>query len=147
MDRSVETIVIGAGQAGLAASYLLSQLGCEHNVLEKSSLPGSVWRDDRWDLFTFVTPNWSIRLPGGEYAGDAPDGFLPCDQIIALFLQYATGNKLPVQYGVEVTSIQPVEVGFRVETSQGSWVAARCHRCHRPVPDPPGACLGRCPTR
>ena len=47
-----------------------------------------LFRSHRWDSFTFVTPNWTIRLPGAEYQGDDPDGFLPRAGIIALFEQY-----------------------------------------------------------
>ena len=62
--EEIQTIVIGGGQAGLSTSYFLSQAGHEHLVLERASRAGSVWRNDRWDSFTLLTPNWSIKLPG-----------------------------------------------------------------------------------
>ena len=75
MER-IDTIVVGAGQAGLATSYYLQQMGHEHVVLERGSTVAPVWRNERWDSFTTVTPNWSLKLPGMLYAGPDPDGFL-----------------------------------------------------------------------
>ncbi|OGO32815.1 MAG: hypothetical protein A2Z16_03835 [Chloroflexi bacterium RBG_16_54_18] len=54
---SIDTIIIGAGQAGLATSYHQSQQGKENLVLEKADIPGHVWRVERWDSFNLV------RLP------------------------------------------------------------------------------------
>jgi len=66
MNERVETVIVGAGQAGLSTSYCLRQLGREHVVLEQSAIPGSAWRDDRWDSLTLITPSWAIRLPGAK---------------------------------------------------------------------------------
>ena len=66
-------MVIGAGLAGLAISYSLNQAGREHIILEKERI-GKAWRDERWDTFTLVIPNWALRLPGMEYEGDDPEG-------------------------------------------------------------------------
>ena len=63
------TVVIGAGQAGLAVSRELSLAGVEHVVLERARV-GQAWRD-RWDSFTLVTPNWTLDLPGAPYRGSA----------------------------------------------------------------------------
>ena len=64
MGQTVETVIIGGGQAGLATSYNLNQSGREHIVLEQAAQAGNAWRNGRWDSFTLVTPNWSFRLPG-----------------------------------------------------------------------------------
>ena len=72
MSETVGLVVIGAGQAGLAVSHELTELGIEHVVLEKGRI-GQTWRD-RWESFCLVTPNWSVQLPGHPYDGDYPDG-------------------------------------------------------------------------
>lgn len=77
----VETLVVGGGQAGLAASHELTRNGVEHVVLERGRI-GQSWRD-RWESFCLVTPNWSVQLPDGGYAGSDPDGFMPRDEIVA----------------------------------------------------------------
>ncbi len=82
MTRRVEVVVIGGGQAGLAISHYLTQQGRDHVVLEQATQVGSAWRDRRWDSFTLVTPNWTVRLPGFPYRGDDPDGFMTRAEVV-----------------------------------------------------------------
>src|SRR5574341_1477662 len=119
----INTLIIGGGQAGLSLSYLLTQQGREHVVLEKAAGAGEAWRH-RWDSFTFVTPNWTIRLPGAEYRGRDPDGYLPRAEIIAMFEQYVRGCNLPVRFGVEATAVKQSDGGYTVETNDGAIDAA-----------------------
>ena len=106
--------VIGAGQAGLAVSHELTELGIEHVVLERGRV-GQTWRD-RWDSFCLVTPNWSVQLPGGGYDGPEPDGFMPRDEIVGHLERYAADA--PVREGVEVDGVD-VGDGFVLRTSAG----------------------------
>jgi cation diffusion facilitator CzcD-associated flavoprotein CzcO len=103
-----QVVVIGAGQAGLAVSHELSELGVDHVVLERARV-GQSWRD-RWDSFCLVTPNWTMSLPGFPYAGDDPDGFVPRDGIVAYLERYASSLTAPVREGVGVQSLRPPEV-------------------------------------
>jgi putative flavoprotein involved in K+ transport len=114
-----EVVVVGAGQAGLAVSHELTQAGVEHVVLERGRV-GETWRG-RWDSFCLVTPNWSCLLPGHHYDGDDPDGFMPLDEIVAYLERYAAGA--PVREGVAVTSLEPLNGSFRLESSDGPLVA------------------------
>ena len=120
MGQKIETVIIGGGQAGLAASYHLSRRGREHIVLEQAAQAGNAWRNERWDSFVLNTPNWSFRLPGAEYEGDAPDGFMPRDEIVASFERYVERFHLPVHYQVRVTLVEPEAdgQGYRVTTEQ-----------------------------
>lgn len=121
--EKVDTVIVGGGQAGLSTSYHLKQLGREHVVLEQAEKAGNAWRNDRWDSFNLVTPNWSFRLPGAEYAGDDPDGFLPKDKIVEFFERYVEGFNLPVQFNTTVKEIAPLDGrGWRVMTDQGSYL-------------------------
>ena len=122
--ESVETIIIGGGQAGLATSYHLKQLGREHIIFEAADIPAHVWRDDRWDSFTFVTPNWMVCLPGAEYDGDNPDGFLPKEEIITYFQRYIQKFDLPIQFNTTVTEVAPIESGYQV-TANGKTYQAK----------------------
>ena len=103
--EQIETVIVGGGQAGLATSYWLKQHGREHIVLEKAGQPAHAWRQ-RWDSFTLVTPNWMFRLPGAEYNGHEPAGFMPRNEIIATLEHYVAGNALPVSFGADVTSVE-----------------------------------------
>lgn len=109
----VDTVVVGAGQAGLAASYELGQRGVEHVVLEKDRI-GAGWAK-RWENFCLVTPNWSVQLPGFPYDGDDPDGFMPRDEIVAYLERYAASFGSPVRTGVDVTAIRTNDDAFEVE--------------------------------
>ena len=68
MVQRVETVIIGGGQAGLSISYFLTQQGRAHVILEQGTQVARAWRDARWDSFTLVIPNWSVRLAGFPYA-------------------------------------------------------------------------------
>ena len=62
----IDTVIIGGGQAGLAMSRCLSDLGIEHVVLERGKV-AQRWRSQSWDSLHLLTPNWMTRLPGFEY--------------------------------------------------------------------------------
>jgi putative flavoprotein involved in K+ transport len=73
--ESIETVVIGAVQAGLALSWQLSERRCEPLVLERTRI-AERWHSQRWDSLYFQFPNWSIELPGHPpYAGGQPNAF------------------------------------------------------------------------
>lgn len=111
---SLESIIVGAGQAGLAASYHLKQFAREHIIFEAADIPAHVWRDDRWDSFTFVTPNWTIQLPGAVYEGHEPDGFLSKTEILAYFQGYFEKYQFPIQFNTTVTEVASVADGYQV---------------------------------
>ncbi|HEX9092075.1 MAG TPA: NAD(P)-binding domain-containing protein, partial [Anaerolineales bacterium] len=125
MVEKIETVIIGGGQAGLSLSYLLTRAGREHVILEKATQVADAWRNRRWDSFTLVTPNWSFKLPGAEYADSDPKGFMPKNEIVQRFEQYAQVNHLPVRCSTEVTRAEPMEghYRYRVITNGGEYEA------------------------
>ncbi len=115
--ETVETVIVGGGQAGLSLSYYLTRQGREHVVLEKTHRAGSAWTQKRWDSFTLVTPNWAFRLPGAEYNGSDPHKYMPREEIDRRFQEYVRRYALPLQYGAEVQGITPQEQGYLVTTA------------------------------
>ena len=113
MVEIIESVMIGGGQAGLSLSYYLTRAGREHIVLEKSPQVADAWRNRRWDSFTLVSPNWTFKLPGAEYADSEPEGFMPKSEIVRRFEQYEQENHLPVSYSTEVTRVEPMENHYR----------------------------------
>lgn len=124
MTTHTDTLIIGGGQAGLAMSYHLSQQGRDHAVLEQAAQAGNVWRNQRWDSFTFVTPNWTVRMPGAEYDGPDPDGFMSREEIVAYFENYVSRFSLPLRYNVRVESVELNDAGYHVQTTSGEYRAA-----------------------
>ena len=124
--RSVETVVVGAGQAGLVVSCLLSQASREHVLLDRRSSLGGGWQD-RWEAFRLVSPNWTTSMPGFPYRGSDPDGFMPRDEIVDHFRAYAAAIGAPVELEMDVTRLAAEKGGaasFRLQTRKGP-IAAR----------------------
>lgn len=124
MAERTDTLIIGGGQAGLSLSYYLTQQQRPHLILEKATQLAEAWRNHRWDSFTLVTPNWHIRLPGGEYQGNDPDGFMPRDEVVSYLEHYAASFNAPVRFGVTAIAVDPTAAGYRVQTDQGEYQAA-----------------------
>jgi putative flavoprotein involved in K+ transport len=122
---TIDTAVVGAGQAGLNMSWYLGRAGREHVVLDARPTLGGGWQD-RWDEFRLVTPNWSTSFPGFRYDGREPDGFMPRDEIAARVARFAVVIGAPVRLDSRVLRLSArSEGGFHLETSSGSLDAAR----------------------
>lgn len=117
--EKVDVLVVGAGQAGIAASEHLSKHGIAHLVLERDRI-AERWRTGRWDSLVANGPAWHDRFPGLAFGGD-PEAFPDKDRVVAYFEDYARQIAAPVRCGVEVTSLRRKtgSAGFRVETSAG----------------------------
>jgi putative flavoprotein involved in K+ transport len=124
MPEQIDTVIIGGGQAGLAASYCLKEHGRSHVILEQAARLANTWRNQRWDSFTLVTPNWQLSLPGYQYAGDEPDGFLARDEVVAYLEGYAASFQAPVRFGTRVLAVETVNGEYRIETTAGDYRAA-----------------------
>ena len=116
--KEVEVAIVGAGQAGLATSWYLTQAGVEHVVLEAGRV-AETWRSRRWDSFCLVTPNWSVKLPGAPYAGPDPDGYMHRDELVGHFQDWADSFDAPVKEGCAVTSLDADDGGFALTTETG----------------------------
>src|SRR5215472_11666511 len=123
MLHEIDTVIIGGGQAGLAISYHLSQEDREHVVLERAPAVAHAWRNQRWDSFTLVTPNFQVRMPGAEYEGSDPYRFMSLAQVIEYFDDYVKRFRLPVHCGVEVFSVDQMGPSYLVRTSEGNYMA------------------------
>ena len=77
---TTHTLVIGAGQAGLAMSHCLTDAAIDHVVLERGRT-AERWRSVTWDSLRLLTPNWASRLPGWSYQGPTPGGFMTASEV------------------------------------------------------------------
>jgi putative flavoprotein involved in K+ transport len=122
MTERINTVVIGAGHAGLAVSYCLTHQNREHVVLERDRI-GEAWRSGKWDSFTLVSPNWTLRLPGFHYDGDDPDGYFTRDEVVQYLEDYVRLFNPPVRTGITVECVRGVADGLLVETNHGDVIA------------------------
>ena len=124
------TVIIGAGQAGLAMSRCLSESGIEHVVLERGQV-AERWRSHSWDSLHLLTPNWMTRLPGFHYDGDDPDGFMSARELIAFFERYAAASAAPILSNTTVQRVERSGDEFRVVSDRGVWTSASVVRGDR----------------
>ncbi|MFP5282641.1 MAG: NAD(P)-binding domain-containing protein, partial [Actinomycetes bacterium] len=120
---TVSVVVVGGGPAGLAVSYLLSEAGVEHIVLERGRT-AERWRSGRWDSMRLLTPNWMSRLPGWTFGGQEPDGFDSATTTVASLGRYAASFAAPVLEDVEVRTLTPVGGRYRIRTDTDTWTAS-----------------------
>jgi putative flavoprotein involved in K+ transport len=109
--RTVTTVVIGAGHAGLAMSRCLSERSIDHVVLERGEV-AHTWRTERWDSLRLLTPNWQSRLPGFSYDGGDPDGYRTLAEVIEFIASYADAISAPVLTHTTVTSVRSSGTGY-----------------------------------
>ena len=139
--ETTDTLVIGAGQAGLAMSEHLTRAGVPHLVLERDRI-AERWRSGRWDSLVANGPAWHDRFPGMTFdevdPSVGPDDF-PHKEVVAAYMEaYARRFRAPVRTGVEVLSVERLagRGGFRVATSQGVIEAQRVVAATGPFQQP-----------
>ncbi len=116
--KPVTTVIVGAGQAGLAMSRELSCRNVDHLVIDRGTV-ANAWRTDRWESLRLLTPNWANALPGDPDRSSEPDGYMPVSELVARFDAYARQIDAPVQGDTEVLRASGTDGGFLVDTSQG----------------------------
>ncbi len=118
--EKVDTLVVGAGQAGVAMSEHLTSYGVSHLVLERHRI-AERWRSERWDSLVANGPAWHDRFPGMEFSDFDPEAFVPKEDVADYLVAYAKQNNSPIRTGVEVKGVQRNNnrPGFRIETSEG----------------------------
>jgi putative flavoprotein involved in K+ transport len=129
-------VVIGAGHAGLAMSHRLTERSIDHVVLERGQVANS-WRTQRWPSLRLLTPNWQTRLPGHDYAGDDPDGFMPVAGVVATITRYARRISAPVRTATTVRTVRAAPQGFQIRANddllQARAVVLATGACTRPA--------------
>src|SRR6476620_4717198 len=93
---TIDSVIVGAGHAGLAMSRCLSERSIEHVVLERGEVANS-WKTERWESLRLLTPNWQSRLPGYRYDGDDPDGYRAVPELIEFLRSYARAISAPIR--------------------------------------------------
>lgn len=118
MAEKIHTLIVGGGQAGIAASTHLKRQGIETLVLERARV-AERWRSERWDSLVANGPAWHDRFPDATFDDCDPDAFATKERIADYLAEFAKAEDLPIRTGVEVKKLERVGTGFRATTSQG----------------------------
>ena len=119
--NTISTIVIGAGQAGLATARELIERGQSCLVLDRNDRVGDGWRQ-QYDSLTLYSPAGLDGLPGLPFPGPA-HSFPGKEQVADYLEEYAAHFDLPIRLGVRVERLSATESGYRVTTDQGEFRA------------------------
>ena len=118
---SVDTVIIGGGQAGLAVSYQLKLAGIDHIVLDENDEVGASWRK-RWDSLKLFTPAKYSSLPGMPHPAPA-HALIGKDDVADYLQDYAARFDLPVTNGVKVNRLDSEGDRYFIYTSSGPLTA------------------------
>ena len=116
-----QTVIVGAGPAGLAVAAMLGERGAAYTVLERAGSVGSSWRS-RYDSLHLHTARWLSALPGAPI----PRSYglwVPRDDLVTYLDDYADRFHIKPEFGVEVNRIERDPAGWRIETSAGTRLA------------------------
>lgn len=124
-SQFTDTLVIGAGQAGLAAAYYLQQHGRDFIMLDERAAVGDVWAT-RFDALRLFSPAWASGLPGRPWPGPVLR-YPTKDEAAAYLREYATHFGFPVHLGQQAVQLTPAanNSGYVVETAAGATYQAR----------------------
>jgi putative flavoprotein involved in K+ transport len=123
VTAQAEVIVVGGGQAGLTVGYYLTQAKLPFVILHAGARVGDSWRE-RWHSLTLFTPAAYSTLPGLPFPGD-PEHYPGKDDIADYLERYAQTHELPIRYDSHVSSLEPADGGYRLQTQSGNYQAAQ----------------------
>ncbi|GAB3031910.1 oxidoreductase [Nocardioides flavus (ex Wang et al. 2016)] len=114
----LQSLVIGAGQAGLAASYFLRRRGVEHLVLDANPRPGGAWQH-RWSSLGMDDVHGVADLPGSSAPGSSAQ---PANLVVPDYFDgYERWHHLPVVRPVRVERVESEGDLLVVRAGDRSW--------------------------
>ncbi|WP_175409790.1 ArsO family NAD(P)H-dependent flavin-containing monooxygenase [Streptomyces sp. TRM64462] len=122
VDVTVDVVVIGGGQSGLAAGYHLRRLGLDFVVLDAQSGPGGAWQHT-WDSLRLFSPAAYSSLPGRMMPPQEGATYPDARHVVAYLADYEQRYELPVHRPVRVAGVHRDGEFLRVETDRGAWRA------------------------
>lgn len=132
MANSVDVLVVGGGQAGLALGWYLRRAGlvpgADFRILDGAVRPGGTW-PLRWPRLRLLSPAHYSSLPGLPMA-ELPDGGTPDAAHVASYLaEYEERHGLAVERPVRVEQLTVGADSVRVTTSVGEIEASHVVNC------------------
>ena len=118
--QHIQTLIIGAGQAGLTTGYHLKRRGLPFLVVDGNDRVGDNWRQ-QWDTLTLYTPAKYDGLPGLPFPAD-PWHYPHKDEVADFLERYAVTFDLPVRMSTRVRRLEENGDGYRVELEGGDTI-------------------------
>ncbi|MDT9683713.1 ArsO family NAD(P)H-dependent flavin-containing monooxygenase [Streptomyces sp. TRM76323] len=122
MTPHVDVVVIGGGQAGLAAGYHLRRLALDFVVLDAQAVAGGAWRH-AWDSLRLFSPAAYSSLPGRLMPPQPGATYPDAQHVVDYLADYETRYELPIERPVRVEGVHRDGALLRVETDSGTWHA------------------------
>jgi putative flavoprotein involved in K+ transport len=120
-DQMYDLIIIGGGQAGLAAGYYAKAFQLKYTILESRHRIGQSWRE-RYDSLTLFSTRRLSGLPGMKFPGQ-PGGYPHKDEAADYLENYAKHFKFPIHLSADVQNISQTETSFSVRTTKEEYLA------------------------
>lgn len=122
MSEHADVVVIGGGQAGLAAGYYLRRAGLNFVILDRQDRAGGAWRHG-WDSLRLFSPAEYSPLPGWPMPRQRGETFPTAGHVVEYLHDYEQRYELPVHRPVQVSGVRAHSRGLSVETDRGTWNA------------------------
>ncbi|MFG2593112.1 ArsO family NAD(P)H-dependent flavin-containing monooxygenase [Streptomyces sp. NPDC048438] len=122
MTQHADVVVVGGGQAGLAAGYYLRRQGLDFVILDAEPAPGGSWQH-MWNSLHLFSPAEHSSLPGRLMAAQAGETYPDAGHVVEYLADYEKRYDLPVQHGTRVDAVRRVGESLLVETDTGTWRA------------------------
>lgn len=118
-----DVVVVGGGQAGLAAGYHLARRNLDFVILDANDRVGHAWRT-RWDTLRVFTPARYDGLPGMPFPAP-PHSFPTKDEVAGFLESYAQRMDLPVRTGINVERVSRTEMGYHITAGERNFEASQ----------------------
>jgi putative flavoprotein involved in K+ transport len=115
--KRTNTVIVGAGQCGLAISRELGRRSVDHLVIERGRI-GESWHSMRWDSLRLLTPNWLNAILGQKLRD--PDGYMNAGEFAELLSRAAHSGGVPIMTHTQVVSLRSWGDRHMVQTDQGA---------------------------
>ncbi len=151
MTQRTDVVVVGGGQAGLAAGYHLRRQGLDLVILDADAAPGGAWQH-MWDSLHLFSPAEHSSLPGRLMPAQAGETYPDAGHVVDYLTDYEKRYDLPVQHGTRVDAVRhdgdhllvEADTGIwrarAVISATGTWSRPSCPPCPAGASSPDGSC-------
>ncbi|BEP30277.1 NAD(P)-binding domain-containing protein [Helicovermis profundi] len=120
--KHFSVVIVGAGPSGLCLSYHLKEKGIDHIIIEKKEILHT-WKNERWDSFDLVTPNWMTLLPETEKIIPKNNEFMSKNQIVNSLEKFAKEVNPNVLEHTVISNISLEDELYYIKTDKGNFTA------------------------